>query len=122
MQQARAKKPSDVESLCDEDCWASSSAMLRRIIIVLAIVAASAALPAPRLGNIWSDEMALQHGLPFNVSGFAHPLTTLIPMIDNLPAGSPSLCGEDGIFVVEFFAQPATTRDLKRQQGHVRLK
>ena len=96
--------------------------MLRRILIVLAMAAAFAAPPAPRLGNIWSDEMALQHGLPFNVSGFAHPLTTLIPLSDNLPAGGSSRCGEDGTFVIEFLAQPATMRDLKLQQGHVCLK
>lgn len=100
-----------------------SFALLRCFLLVLAIAAISAiALPTPRFGNIWSDEMALQHGLPFNISGFAHPSAILIPLIDGVPAGGSSRCGADGIFNIEFLAQPATLRDLNLQEGHVRLK
>ena len=100
----------------------SSLAILQCILSVLASAATVVlSMPAPRLGNIWSDEMALQHGLPFNVSGFAHPSSTLLPFIDKAPAGSAAICGADGIFNVEFAAQVVTSRDLKLQQGHVSL-
>jgi hypothetical protein len=96
--------------------------MLRLNLVVLAAAATAVmSMPAPRLGNIWSDEMTLQHGLPFTVSGFAHPSSTLLPFIDKVPAGSSSICGADGIFSVEFTAQLPTLRDLKLQQGHVGL-
>ena len=101
-------------------CQMLRFALLRCILLILTMAAVSA-LPVPRFGNIWSDEMALQHGLPFNMSGVAHPLTILVPFIDDIPAGGTSRCGSDGIFVIEFSAQPATLRDLKLQQGHVCL-
>ncbi len=95
-------------------------ALLRRFLVVLTCVAVSGiSLTAPRFGPIWSDEMALQHGLPFNVSGFAHPLATLLPFIDSVPSGGPVICGADGIFVIEFVAQHPTSKDLNIQQGHV---
>jgi hypothetical protein len=90
------------------------------ILVLLASAAASGtAFLAPRLGNMWSDEMALQHGLPFNISGFGHPFSTVLPYIDHVQVGSSAECGADGIFVIEFAAQPATANDLMQKQGHV---
>ena len=66
-------------------CMPRFIASLRRFLIVLAWVTVSGlSLTAPRLGPIWSDEMALQHGLPFNVSGFAHPQLHLTPHTPHL--------------------------------------
>ena len=98
--------------------------LIKTFILVVVMTSArfsDASLPAPRLGNIWSDEMALQHGLPFNVSGFADPMSQLVPFIDNAPAGASVVCGADGVFVIEFAAQLPTSLDLNVQQGHVSL-
>ena len=95
-------------------------ALLRRFVAVLTCVAVSGiSLTAPRFGPIWSDEMALQHGLPFNISGFGHPFSTVLPYIDHVQVGSSAECAADGIFVIEFAAQPATAKDLMQKQGHV---